>query len=139
MASYTTHYGLHQWDPEDNFLRTDFNTDFEKIDTALGEIAETADGKISIVTGTYTGNNSNGRIITLGFTPTAVYLCDHSGLAGAMPGAVFCYGGLILPGAPVVYERETGAEIVSNGFKVYYSSYIRTNLSSSTYHYIAFH
>ena len=36
MASYTEHYQLHQWVPEDDFLRTDFNEDFAKIDAALG-------------------------------------------------------------------------------------------------------
>lgn len=36
MATYTPNYGLHQWVPEDTFLRTDFNEDFQKIDTALG-------------------------------------------------------------------------------------------------------
>lgn len=35
MANYTQNYQLHQWVPEDNFLRTDFNEDFEKIDTAI--------------------------------------------------------------------------------------------------------
>ena len=36
MATYTPNYGLHQWEAGDNFLRTDFNADFSKIDTALG-------------------------------------------------------------------------------------------------------
>ena len=31
----TEHYGLHQWVPEDEFLRTDFNENFEKLDSAL--------------------------------------------------------------------------------------------------------
>lgn len=38
MANYTEHYGLHQWEGTDNFLREDFNEDFEKIDTALAEV-----------------------------------------------------------------------------------------------------
>lgn len=40
MASYTEHYHLHQWTPEDAFLRTDFNTDLSAIDQALGALAE---------------------------------------------------------------------------------------------------
>ena len=40
MATYTSHYQLHQWEASDSFLRTDFNTDFQKIDAALGEKAE---------------------------------------------------------------------------------------------------
>lgn len=35
MATYTTNYGLHQWAPSDDFLRTDFNEDFKKIDTVI--------------------------------------------------------------------------------------------------------
>lgn len=35
MASYTENYQLHQWEPEDNFLRTDFNQDFARLDAAL--------------------------------------------------------------------------------------------------------
>ena len=39
LANYTEHYGLHQWVPEDDFLRTDFNTDFALIDAALAGLA----------------------------------------------------------------------------------------------------
>lgn len=35
MASYTQHYQLHQWEPTDDFLRTDFNQDHQKIDAAI--------------------------------------------------------------------------------------------------------
>ena len=35
MASYTANYQLHQWEPADFFLRTDFNADFAKLDAAL--------------------------------------------------------------------------------------------------------
>ena len=58
MATYTTNYGLHQWEASDDFLRTDFNTDFAKIDAALGEKADGEDlaDKCGAVTGTYTGD-----------------------------------------------------------------------------------
>ncbi|MBU5436313.1 hypothetical protein [Pseudoflavonifractor sp. MSJ-37] len=36
MATYTEHHQLHQWEPGDPFLRTDFNEDLAKIDGALG-------------------------------------------------------------------------------------------------------
>ena len=35
MANYTEYYHLHQWEPEDSFLRTDFNGDFQRLDEAL--------------------------------------------------------------------------------------------------------
>jgi hypothetical protein len=37
MAQYTSNIGLHQWEPSDHFLRTDFNQDFAKIDGAFGQ------------------------------------------------------------------------------------------------------
>ena len=40
MADYTEHYQLHQWQPQDPFLRTDFNEDLQKIDTALDGLVE---------------------------------------------------------------------------------------------------
>lgn len=40
MSRFTPNYQLHQWDPEDNFLRTDFNEDLSKIDTALASKAD---------------------------------------------------------------------------------------------------
>ena len=45
MANYTPNYGLHQWEPGDNFLRTDFNEDFAKLDAAIKGVADTAESK----------------------------------------------------------------------------------------------
>ena len=42
MAEFTPNYGLHQWQPADKFLRTDFNTDFSKLDTALKQAEQRA-------------------------------------------------------------------------------------------------
>lgn len=50
MAQYTPKIGLHQWEPQDDFLRSDFNQDFAKIDAAFRDLdprfaaAETARG-----------------------------------------------------------------------------------------------
>lgn len=35
MSTQTQHLGLHQWEPDDDFLRTDFNQDFAKIDAGV--------------------------------------------------------------------------------------------------------
>ena len=40
MANYTPNYQLHQWEPQDPFLRTDFNQDLQKIDSALDTLAD---------------------------------------------------------------------------------------------------
>ena len=47
MANYTQHYQLHQWVPEDDFLRTDFNEDFKKIDTAIKTTEEGLRGELN--------------------------------------------------------------------------------------------
>ena len=120
MATYTSNYQLHQWEASDSFLRTDFNTDFQKIDaaikgvetvtnTALAGKASTAaleavqtlaEGKAEFVLGGYTGNGS-AQIINLGFTPSAVFIAAGGYLVSITADSVF-----------------TLAEIRENGFYV---------------------
>ena len=104
MANYTEHYQLHQWEPEDSFLRTDFNEDFAKIDGALGgkaeqsavdTLAEQVAGKSELVTGSYTGDGEASRTIELGFSPKAVLLASGSGPINYTSSR---YGGLALEG-----------------------------------------
>ena len=45
MATYTSNYQLHQWEPRDAFLRTDFNSDFQKIDRSLAQVRALAGEK----------------------------------------------------------------------------------------------
>ena len=65
MANYTEHYQLHQWEPSDNFLRTDFNQDFARIDTGIRAAKAQAERlereKAEISTGAYTGDNAASR------------------------------------------------------------------------------
>ena len=129
MASYTTNYGLHQWESTDDFLRTDFNTDFQKIDTAIHGL---------VVFGTFTGDGTDGRVISLGFTPRAVYICSEEGRAGFSSGSGYCYGGLLGPGAPLRLDDTIAAEVVAGGFKLSNTdSYIRLNSSSYVFFYLA--
>ena len=58
MANYTAHYQLHQWEPEDSFLRTDFNEDNKKVDSALKELTDTINTKTSQLSATLTGRVS---------------------------------------------------------------------------------
>lgn len=67
MATFTHNYQLHQWDPQDPFLRTDFNGDLAAIDGALGALAEQdaalkADvakrGNCTLFTGSYVGTGT---------------------------------------------------------------------------------
>ena len=130
MATYTPNYGLHQWVPEDTFLRTDFNTDFEKIDTALSGLNQ---AKPELVTGTYTGNGESSQYIELGFAPKAVLVISNRGDVSA-------YGGLALPDT-TVYESHSQKvlEITDTGFTTYGagSSWAKGNSSGSVFHYLA--
>ena len=140
MASYTTNYGLHQWESTDDFLRTDFNTDFQKIDAALAGIQADTDGKVEMVTGTYEGDGSDERTITLGFQPKAVLLFCAGGMTAYGGGAYIIYGGLVLPGHPVVdygHNNEVAVEIVSTGFRLHRDIYRNVNNDNVTYYYLA--
>ena len=68
-------YQLHQWEPADNFLRTEFNENFGKLDEALGKKAE-------VVIGVYIPDNTEERFIDLGFTPKAVLVVGSTGEMG---------------------------------------------------------
>ena len=63
MATTTSeHLGLHLWEPTDQVLRTEFNQNWTKIDTAVNAAQETAEAAQSAaeqrpyVIGSYTGN-----------------------------------------------------------------------------------
>ena len=145
MATYTTNYQLHQWVPGDNFLRTDFNTDFQKIDaaikgvetaanTALAGKASTAaleadkteltqacgaldEAKCETLTGSYTGNGANTRTIDLGCAPRAVFVGEF----------------LAVPGMTSNYLLS----LTASGFQVRDSLGTSTNSSGETYYYLA--
>ena len=77
MASgQTTNYGLNQWAENDPVLRTEFNEDNVKIDTALKTI-------LRIATGRYTGNGTASttekvRTLNCGFPPQLVLVMQDS-------------------------------------------------------------
>jgi len=81
MASnYTEHYNLCQWEPTDQFVRTDFNEDNAKIDAALHGLSEAATehsnllqrcGNCQIYTTTYIGNGQYG------YDKACTFTCPH--------------------------------------------------------------
>ena len=138
MATYTSHYQLHQWEASDSFLRTDFNTDFQKIDAAIKGVetaANTAlalkadkteltqacgaldEAKCETLTGSYTGNGANTRTIDLGCAPRAVFIDDE----------------LAVPGMAGSYLLS----LTASGFQVRDSLGTSTNSSGETYYYLA--
>ena len=133
----TTHYQLNQWEPEDKVLRTEFNEDNLKIDQALAALA----GAVPrIVTGTYTGDGTESRIIDLGFAPKAVFVSAEAGNTYSSAGSGH-YGGLVLAGHPVKVSQYLVLEIEGTGIRVhfkrtdYYGIY--ANVANTLYYYVA--
>ena len=120
----TTNYNLHSWLPEDDFLRTEMNENFTKLDKALKEL---------LICGSYTGDGAKTRTISLGFTPRAVFLITDDGDIAA---GAYSYGGLALPGYPC-----EACSVVDGGFSVKDQSgsgyVIYSNGSAEKYYYLA--
>ena len=106
--------------PEDDFLRTDFNTDFQKIDTALAGLQTALDGKCQLKRGNFNGNGGSSRLVITGPTPEAVILSTGSTVVS------------------VISDDSTisGVKIVDNGFEVYSGS-PNMNQSGKRYNYVA--
>ena len=138
MATYTSNYQLHQWVPEDDFLRTDFNTDFQKIDAALAGLEankaaqsslaalqssisaaqSTANGRARAILGSYTGNGAETRSISVGASPKAVILSWDNNSDTALKG-----GGAVRT-----------ITVTSNGFR---TDDATMNVSGMAYTYLA--
>ena len=159
MASnHTEHFSLNQWQADDQVKRTDFNEDNAKIDAALNDLSgglaekattaalETVSKKLAampcLVTGTYTGDGTDSRLISLGFQPKALLVMTDEGYS-ARPYTDDYYGGLALPGKPVCLKTVYGTDYIltveSQGFRVYYnkSKYVFSNQKEFNYHYLA--
>ena len=105
-----------------------------QINTHTTQIA----GKCQVAYGEYTGDGAASRTINLGFTPTAVILCQVS---GEFSDANIYSGGIAVTGHPATTRSGYPTiQIVDGGFQVFYfsgeSSY--TNIEGTVYHYIAF-
>ena len=66
-TNQTQHYHLNLWEPEDSFLRTEFNENTAALETALLQKSET-------VTSAYVGNGQSARYFSLGFQAKAIIL-----------------------------------------------------------------
>ena len=167
-TNHTANYDLCQWEATDQVLRTDFNQDNAKIDAALAAQAEAAalnsltqtvsqkanqsalNAAIATIPkvayGTYTGDGTQNREISLPFTPKAIYVNPVGGKTYEYDSGHQYHGGLALQGGPLKWEEYTQEdinvlEIVNNGFQVwdqnYLTYYSRTNDNGRTYYYLA--
>ena len=116
MAQYTPHYGLHQWEPEDSFLREDFNQDLARIDAALGQMS-------GFVCGSFTGNGGTQEI-SLGFRPRLLIMVEDETshkMCMAADGLTYDY----------ICFTDTGFQVTYNSTYVYIG-----NRRSTTYTYL---
>ena len=128
MATYTSNYQLHQWVPEDDFLRTDFNTDFQKIDAGIKAARDLAASKDAWVEGSYAGDGTETRVINLGFQPRAVVIDNDRGDRSS--GTT---GGVFLRNKPL----SNAAEITATGFTIHYRSNTSINDNGWLHCYVA--
>ena len=109
---------------------------------ALEALSNTLASMPRLVTGTYTGNGAESRLISLGFQPKALLVMTERGYP-AIPYTDDYYGGLALPGKPVCLKTVYGTDYIltieSKGFQVYYNrdKYILSNQLETNYYYLA--
>lgn len=108
---------------------------------------------VKIVAGYYTGDGSESRFITLGFTPKAVYVVQNygypfGGYPTYSPSKNYFYGGLAVIGSPVItaLTKVNMVNISTNGFYVYVNNALynsstygaNTNVADTIFNYVAF-
>ncbi len=145
----TQHYQLNQWEAEDKVLRTEFNEDNQKIDQALQKKADSTDleeirsNLVQIAAGAYTGDGAASRLISLPFSPKAVYLCDKRGRTYASGAnlTAYYYGGLAVTGNPATAGETALVTLEAGGFRVVHKSsngnYYASNEKNTVFHYLA--
>lgn len=120
----TERYGLHLWEPSDDFLRVEFNENFKALDGALGDKSE-------VVFGSYYGDDTENRVIQLGFTPKCVIMPNTQWgfpYYGDVDGGVFfpetdIPNFKIVPGGFQVSNQESHGGSTNNRFQHFYLAF----------------
>ena len=137
MASYTEHYQLHQWEPEDPFLRTDFNEDLAKIDTAIADAAVSP----GCIMGAYVGNSTVTNI-ELGFHPSFLQILAtgrDTNLVYDVMSAIGGNGHMIRITRNASCGLTTVCQPTESGFTITEDSDTGLNATAVTYSYLAFY
>jgi len=135
MSTKTEHLGLHQWEPEDSFLRTDFNEDFARIDAGVGALQAFVQARS--VTGSFTGTYNAPVAVDVGFRPRLVVYAASGPEALAVVLDGLCLGIIHNSVSNTTDMRSYGMALTDGGFQVpARESYF--NKEGQTYRYIAF-
>lgn len=125
----TPNYKLHKWESQDDFLRTEFNENFAKIDAEALRII------FGVYTGAYSFSNTTLTKITLGSKPKAVMIVPYDGTCSNSGGRSYdAIAGAGYPAAGGVLTLD------ETGFSVYNrdTDYVYLNQTGKTYYYMAF-
>jgi len=125
----TEYYQLHRWQKDDDFLREEFNENFAILDDKI----------LRVVTGSYTCDGVDGRLIDLGFEPKAVLVFDEAGTTWYSGGnSTEFQGGLAIPGHKTgltsFNQYRTLLEIVPTGFTVHSNGVAKSNYDGIRYY-----
>jgi hypothetical protein len=101
-------------------------------------------GVVKYAKGSYTGDGTNNRLISLGFTPSLVIVTTlgKTGQDAVIHQLVYSSEGVNMYDtrdsnlAPLVDKQDTANRIVTNGFEV--SNYLDGNVNTFSYGYVAF-
>ena len=136
MANYTAHYHLHQWEPEDSFLRRDFNEDFQKIDAGLA-----GRGDCSLLFGSYVGTGTCGpsepTALTLGIPAKALWVSCGSRHAVFLRGNTQAVNFSTSDGELLEVEWTQDGLSWKLGGGLYNHDYQQLNEKGTTYYYAA--
>ncbi len=84
----TTNYQLHLWEPEDDFLREEFNENSTKTDAALAAHDKDIAARLRIVSGSYTGSGGSSKTIDFGVEAMVAFLVPDSSTPGDYPAVI---------------------------------------------------
>ena len=127
--------GLHLWEPTDQVLRTEFNENWQKLDTAVNTAQETAETQCKA--GTYTGNGKTmaegGQLIETGFPPKFVIITRGWLYQNNMPSSFMAAGQDMVEGAEafITFQQDGFTVAAQDG-------HIQLNTAGTTYSYVAF-
>ena len=133
----TSNYGLKQWESWERVTRGEVNELVAAVDAAVKAAYQLADGKASVVFGTYTANGQVSQSIHLGFSPKALILVTREGYLDSPFQAGYRLGGIIFP--QMEFEA---VYLTSSGFTVTtpedQGQHTPNSQKYSPYYYIAF-
>ena len=122
----TKNYQLHAWKPTDDFLLTEINQNFEKLDRLMPRI----------VMGSYIKSGSGDMVVDLGFRPKAVLVLESHLFTS--DNAAY-YSAMVIDGMPL--WSQCPLSITNTGFRVFRDVSVSgrkgTNMKEYNYLYMA--